>query len=221
MFDKVFKLGVNAGLAILLVIVVVAVVAVAQLQSIAQTPARLGPTTTTLKVVPTLRSVTISSDARQFMHCGGGHHPWRSTKIALGFPNGHCLVGARGKVYPIKIKNGLQARILVETSNAVPSDGGRQWLPCKIGSHPAVACEGPSNRPGRDQFAVENFSRQEPTGTDITNAPACDAEFQPGGCFAVTGQQQREALMLTGPSAPDDNATKWSVTIIWMAVPAE
>jgi hypothetical protein len=218
-FDKIFKLGVNAGLAILAAIVVVAIIAVAQLQSLAQTPPGMGPTSTTLRVVPTLRSVTISSDARDFTRCGGGRRPWRSTKLALGFPNGYCSVGRLGKAYPIKIKNGLEARILVETSSAVPSDGGQRWLPCERGSDPAVLCNGPSNRPGKDQFAVKNFSMQEPSGTEITSSPVCDIEFQPGGCAAVTGQLQREALVLTGPSAPDDNATKWRVTIIWMAAP--
>ncbi len=229
MFDKVFKLGLNAGLALLLVVVVFVVIVVAQLQSMAQTPPGLGPTAIKLQVVPTLRSVTISSNTRAFMRCGGGQHPWRSTKAALGFPNGYCVVGKLRKLFPIGIKNGLQSMILVESSNAVPADGGKQWVPCTHGSQAAVACEGPANglglnRPGKDQFAVKNFSRQVPAGHEITHVPACDREFQPGGlggCFAVTGQLQRESLVLTGPYAPDDNSTKWSVMIIWMAVPAQ
>jgi hypothetical protein len=218
-FDRVFRLGVNAGLAILALIVVIVVVAVAELQSIAQTPGR-GLATTNLRVVPTLRSVTISAAAVSFSRCHHGTPPRHSTKLALGFPYGRCYIGKRGEAYPIKITNGLEARILVGSSNAVPSDGGKQWVPCTPGARPVVACAGSGQRPGQDQFVVQNFSRYTQNKSGLSKTMLCDGEFGPSGdCIAVTGQVEREGVVLIGPSKPDDNSTTWTVTITWMAAP--
>ena len=219
-FDRVFRLGVNAGLAILAVIVIVVIVGVAQFQSIAQTPLGGEPSATNLKVVPTMRSVTVSAPAANFTHCERGLVPRHSTKLALGFPYGHCSVGKPGKAYPITITNGLTARILVGSSNAVPSDGGKQWIPCMRGAQPVVACAGPGERPGLDQFVVKNFSTFAQNNDGLSKVMLCDGEFgQSGDCIATTGQVQREGVVLIGPRKPDDNSTTWTVTITWMAAP--
>lgn len=220
MFDRVFRLGVNAGLTILAVIVVAAVIAVAQIKSIAQTSARGGPATTNLRVVPTLRSVTVSAAGVDFSRCHHGTPPRRSTTLALGFPYGHCYIGRQGKDYPIKITNGLEARILVGSSNAVPADGGKQWVPCMRGARHVVACAGPGKQPGQDQFVIENFSRYTQNKFGLSRTMLCDGEFGPSGdCIATTGQVEREGVVLIGPSKPDDNSTTWTVTITWMAAP--
>jgi hypothetical protein len=220
-FDRIFRLGVNAGLAILAVIVVIAVLAVAKIQSVAQTSASPSLTTANLKVVPTLRSVTVSAAAVNFSRCHHGTPPRRSTKIALGFPYGHCYIGRRGTDYPITITNGLEARILVGSSNAVPVDGGKQWVPCRRVARPAaVACAGPGKQPGQDQFVLQNFSRYTQNELGLSKAMLCDGEFGPSGdCIAVTGQVEREGVALIGPSKPDDNSRTWTVTITWMAAP--
>lgn len=220
MFDKVFRLGVTAGLAILALIVVVIVVVVAQIQSKAQTPTGGASTTTNLMIVPTMRSMTVSTDASDFTNCKHGVVPRQSTNAALGFPYGHCYVGKQGKTYPITIKNGLPARILVGSSNAVPSDGGTQWIPCLRGAHHVFACAGPDQQPGRHQFVVQNFSSYAQNNEGLSRLMLCDGEFGPSGdCIATTGQVQKEGVVLIGPSKPDNNSTTWTVTITWMAAP--
>ncbi len=218
--DYTVKVRRSTGWALLGVMIAIAVVAVAGFDSVAQTPPGRDVRTTNLKVVPTLRSVTVSAAAVDFSRCRHGTLPRHSTKLALGFPNGRCYVGTRGKVYPIKIKNGLPARIFVGSSNAVPSDGGKQWIPCMVGPRPVVACTGPGKLPGRDQFAVKNFSSFAKNKFGLSKVMLCDGEFGPSGdCIATTGQVQREGVVLIGPSKPDDNATTWTVTITWMAAP--
>ncbi|HEX5189726.1 MAG TPA: hypothetical protein VFW16_09305 [Streptosporangiaceae bacterium] len=221
----------NSGWTILVGLVAVAVVAVVGFRSVPQGPAGSSSTIATLRVVPTLRTVTVSPGTTTFARCHGGKRPLRSTRTALGYPNGRCSIGSRKqKVFPIKITNGKQAKILVRTSFAVPSDGGTEWRPCNLGPHPVFACRGSSGLPGRDQFVMENFSlsAQNPVGLTAqsfrklsTLTSGCDAEFGPSGdCLASTGQSEREGILLIGPSSSRDNSTTWTVTITWIAMPA-
>jgi len=214
------NIGRSIGWAFLALIVIIGVVVVAGVESIAHSSPAMNPKTTNLNVVPTMRSVTISAAAADFSRCQQGAPPRHSTKLALGFPNGRCYVGKRGKVYPVVITNGLQASILVGSSNAVPSDGGKQWVPCMVGPDAVVACAGPARQPGRDQFAIQNFSRYAKNKSGLAKVMRCDAVFGPSGTgLATTGQVQREGVVLVGPSKPDDNSTTWRVTITWMAAP--
>jgi len=217
--DYTVRVRRSTGWALLAVTVVIVIVAIAGFQSVARTSPGSDLRTTNLRVVPTLRSLTVSAAAVDFSSCRHGTPPRNSSKLALGFPNGRCYIGKRGKAYPIKIKNGLEARILVGSSNAVPSDGGRQWVPCTFGANAEVACAGPG-KPGRDQFAVENFSSYTQNEFGLSKTMLCDREFGPSrDCIATTGQVQREGVILIGPSKPDDNSTTWTVTITWMAAP--
>ncbi len=110
--------------------------------------------------------------------------------------------------------------MLVQSSSAIPSDGGIGWQLCNLGSHPTVRCDGPDGLPGSNQFVVENFSNAGQNNTGLTFNRHCDAEFSPaGGCLALSGQLQREGIELIGPSTPNDTSQTWSVTITWTAVP--
>ncbi|HEX6932756.1 MAG TPA: hypothetical protein VF162_11470 [Streptosporangiaceae bacterium] len=219
--DYTVKVRPNSGWTILVGMVAVSVVAVVGFRSAPQSPAGSGSTTATLQVVPTMRSVTVSPVATKFGRCSGGKRPLRSTKTALGFPNGQCSVGSRKqKIFPIKITNGREAEIYVRSSAAVPADGKTDWQLCNHGSDPVVACKGPDDSPGKDQFVVENFSRWAMNQTGLSLKRICDAEFGPSGdCLASTGQSEREGLVLIGPHRPDDGSTTWTVTITWMAAP--
>jgi hypothetical protein len=218
-FERIFRLGVGTGLAILAVIVVLIVVAIAEIQSRAQTTASMQ--TTNLRVIPTLRSVTVSAAGVEFSHCGPKTYG-PSTEFTLGFPNWHCYIGKTGKLFPITIRNGRAAMIMVGASKAMPSDGGRPWIPCIPGSSGGeAACSASGNLPGRDQYAVEIFSnyQKKKLGPGLSTAMQCDSRFGQNGCLAATGQVQREGVRLTGPAEPDDNSTTWRVTITWMAAP--
>jgi hypothetical protein len=209
----------TAGWAILAAIIVIGVVG-AGFGASTEAPPGSGSTTATLKVVATMRYVTVSPAKTAFADCKFGGHVFPSTHAALGYPHGRCWVGTPGAKWPITIKNGPQANILVQGSNAVPSDGGTEWLLCNRGANPAVACTGPGGLPGEDQFILENFSQAGQKHSGLTNTSTCDAAFNPaGGCPASTGDSQREGLELIGPSQPDDTSTLWKIQITWIAVP--
>lgn len=208
----------TAGWTIVVLMIIIGVVA-AGFGTPAQAPPGSAGTTATLKVVPTMRYVTVSPAKTTFDRCRYGQAPFHSKPTALGYPHSHCWVGEPNAKWPITIKNGPRADILVQASNAVPSDGGNQWRLCKIGGDSAVACDGHHGLPGKDQFVVTDFSSTGRHRTELTGTYVCDTEFNSsGGCLALTGQSQREGLELIGPSTPDDNSTSWKVTITWIAV---
>ena len=198
---------------------VIAILAVAATNSARSSPGR-GSTVATLKVVTTLRSVTVSPAKTTFTDCSGGHYPFASTSKAMGYPHASCSIGKPGKTWPITITNGVRARILVRSSSAIPADGGTPWQLCNLGPHPVVPCEGRAGLPGLDQFVVENFSNHGKNTAGLTSRRHCDTEFDPvGACLALSGQSQREGVELIGPSTPDDTSLTWTVTITWTAVP--
>jgi hypothetical protein len=182
-------------------------------------PQSSGSTTATLKVVATLRSVTVSPNKTAFSRCHGGRAPYRSTRSALGYPNGVCLIGNPGSRWPIVVTNGIRSAVHVQSTVATPEDGGTPWKLCNPAGH-GVTCHGPGGNPGFDQFAVQNFSSSGVNVHGLTVKGACDVEFNSyGSCLALSGQIQHEGIRLIGPSTPGDNATTWHVTITWVAAP--
>ena len=219
--DYVLKVRPNSGWAVLTGMVAVSVIAIVGFRSAPQSPPNSGSTTATLHVVPTMRTVNVSPATTKFAHCTGGEFALRSTKKALGYPNGRCFVGSKHKnIYPIKIFNGREAKIYIKSSPAMPADGKTEWRLCNPGPHPVVACNGPLGKPAKDQFIVQNFSKSGLNKTGLAKSLMCDIEFgQSGVCLASTGQSEREGIRLIGPHWPDDHSTTWTVTITWMAVP--
>jgi hypothetical protein len=164
--------------------------------------------------------VTVSPAKTTFSDCSGGHYPFASTPSAMGYPHASCLVGRPGTTWPITIKNGVRAKILVRSSSAIPANGGTPWQLCNLGPHPVVPCKGRAGLPGRDQFVVENFSNDGQNNSGLTSTRHCDTEFGPAGaCLAQSGQSQHEGVELVGPSTPDDTSRTWTVIITWTAVP--
>jgi hypothetical protein len=178
-----------------------------------------------LKVVPTIRSVTVSPTKDTFGNCKGGDSSLNTaaTSAALGYPNARCWLGKPGSAFPITITNsGIASYIYVSGSNAVPSDGGTQWSLCNPGANAAVACTSDSGLfPGKDQYVVRNFSPDRGLNSaGLTDTPACDTGFGSANtCWTTNGQSQQEGLQLTGPSVMDDSSTAWTVTITWLPVP--
>ena len=89
-----------------------------------------GTTTGHFKVVPTIRSVTVSPGEVTFGDCNGGNGDTNSVGSALGYPNGSCSVGLVGanESFPITVTyTGIPGKVLVSGSNAVPADNGAQW----------------------------------------------------------------------------------------------
>ena len=190
----------------------------------AGTPGKGSSIAISLKVVPTIVSVTVSPSSASFDGCIGGKAGFdtQSTPTALGFPNGRCSLGAPGTfgTFPITITNtGVAADVYVNGGNAVPSDGGTQWNLCNLGANPAVACSGDDGKlPGNNQYVVQNFTADSIHHAGLTNTITCDTEFAAGGCSAVQGTNQSEGILLTGPSSTSDQSTSWTVTITWTAV---
>jgi hypothetical protein len=173
-----------------------------------------------LKVVPTVRSVTVSPGTASFGHCTGGNPgaDTASTSTELGYPNGHCWDGAPGASgrFPITITyKGPPGQVYITGSNAVPSAGTGQWSLC----NPAAACKGPGGLPGPNQYLVENFGMGSSNSTGLTGSPTCDQQFGPGGCTATAGKSQKEGFELIGPESSDNTAQLWTVTIRWAALP--
>ena len=177
-----------------------------------------------LKVVPTIISVTVSPSSASFGGCTGGNASVNtaSTPAALGFPNGHCWLGTPGTngSFPIKITNtGVAADVYVNGGNAVPSDGGTQWDLCNFGTKPATACSGDGGKlPGNNQYVVQNFAAGSMNAAGLTNTMTCDTLFAAGRCSAVEGSARSEGILLTGPASSSDQSTSWTVTIMWTAV---
>jgi len=212
----------TAGWTIVALMLIIGVVAYVALRGSAQASAGGASRTANLKVVPTMRYVTVSPAETKFTRCkfGPPRSPFRSTSTALGYPNGRCWIGKLGSAWPVKIKRDPQSEVLVWGYDAVPADGGTQWRLCNRGADPAVTCKRANNLPGRDQFFVENFwaGGQHPTG--LTDAQLCAATLtSSGGCVLTMGQSQSEGIKVIGPSGPDDNSTLWRIKIAWIAVP--
>ncbi len=179
-----------------------------------------------LTTVPTIRSVTVSPAKASFAECSGGLATQNTLSTAgkLGFPNGRCIVGLVSPgIYPITITNtGIASDIYVNGSSANPADGGTQWVLCNRGDHPGVSCAGHEDKPGADQYLIENFSSTGEQTNGITGTPTCDREFDSSGsCWAVQGSWQSEGIELIGPSSSSDDSTKWTMTITWTPVPSE
>jgi hypothetical protein len=184
-------------------------------------------TTGHLSVVPTIRSVTVSPGSVEFGNCSGGNGATNSTDAALGYPNGLCSVGIVNEKFPITVAySGLPGQVYVQSSNAVPSDGGTQWALCSPpaggSQQPRTTCSGTNGLPGTDQYMIQNFAEQVSSATVLDGSAACDEEFDPaGGCSATPSefakQTQHEGLLLTGPASWDDHSTSWTMTITWYA----
>jgi hypothetical protein len=190
----------------------------------AGTPGKGQSIAISLKVVPTVVSVTVSPSSAAFGGCTGGNGSVNtaSTPGALGFPNGRCWLGTPGDhgSFPVTITNtGVAADIFVNGAPAAPSDGGTQWGLCNLGANPAAACTGPGGKmPGANQYLVQNFAGANENTDGLTDTMSCDTEFAAGTCSALQGDSQQEGLELTGPSSTADQSTRWTVTITWTAV---
>jgi hypothetical protein len=187
-----------------------------------------GTTTAHLKVVPTIRSVTVSPGSVTFGDCSGGSGYTNSTQSSLGYPNGSCTVGAIGvnESVPITVTyTGLPGSVYVSGSSAIPADNGTEWTLCSPPGSPSgqTPCSGTQGMPGDNQYMVMNFSSTVANAGVLTTTPACDKEFDSsGGCTAAPqefqNQVQHEGLVLTGPSSWDDHSTSWTLTVTWTAM---
>jgi hypothetical protein len=187
-----------------------------------------GSTTAHLKVVPTIRSVTVSPGSVTFGNCSGGSGYTNSTQSTLGYPNGTCTVGAIGvnESFPITVTyTGIPGSVYVSGSSAVPADNGANWTLCSPPGSPSSqsACTGTQGLPGADQYMVMNFAQSVENAGVLTTTPSCDVEFDTsGGCTATPrefqNQVQHEGLLLTGPKSWNDHSTSWTVTVTWTAV---
>jgi hypothetical protein len=189
----------------------------------AGTPGKGQSIAISLKVVPTVVSVTVSPSSAAFGGCTGGNKSVNtaSTGNALGFPNGRCWLGTPGShgSFPITITNtGVAADIYVSGASASPSDNGTGWGLCNIGANPASACTGSGGKmPGDNQYLLQNFAGGSMNPSGLTGTMTCDAEFAAGSCSAIQGNSQQEGIELTGPASTADQSTKWTVTITWTA----
>ena len=85
-----------------------------------------------LKVVPTIRSVTVSPDSVNFGSCQEGSGDTASAGDQLGYPNGICWVGDTGSNghFPVTVTyTGLAGNVWVHAENAV--SGQRQLEPVR------------------------------------------------------------------------------------------
>lgn len=182
-----------------------------------------GSVTAHLKVVPTIRSVTVSPGSVNFGSCIQGAGDTASAGDQMGYPNGICWVGNTGSDghFPVTVTyTGLAGNVWVSASGAVPSDNGANWSLCNPTGKPA--CTGGQNQPGNDQFTVMTFAQEVANYQLLTGDATCDTEFGAGGvCTATPAEFQsltaHEGIRLIGPKTSDDGSTAWSVNITWVA----
>lgn len=181
-----------------------------------------GSVTAHLKVVPTIRSVTVSPDSVNFGNCNEGSGDTASAGDQMGYPNGICWVGNTGSNghFPVTVTyTGLAGNVWVSASDAV-SDNNGNWSLCDPTGKPA--CTGDQNKPGDNQVTVMTFAQDVNNYHMLTSDAECDVEFQAGGfCTAAPAQFQsvtaHEGIRLIGPKASADSSTSWSVNITWVA----
>lgn len=172
-----------------------------------------------LKVVPTVRSVTVTPGRSSFGTCTGGSVSGDtvSTSAELGYPNARCWDGRPGAArLPVTVTySGPPGRVLIAGSDAAPATGFTGWRLCKS----AFSCSGRHGLPGLDQYMVRNFGSGSTTSGVLTDSLRCDQQFGPGGCTAAPGQSQKEGFELIGPAASANTSPLWTVTITWAAAP--
>jgi hypothetical protein len=181
-----------------------------------------GSVTAHLKVVPTIRSVTVSPGSVNFGSCEEGTGDTASAGDQMGYPNGICWVGNTGSDghFPVTVTyTGLAGNVWVHAEDAVSDDNGN-WSLCDPTGKPA--CTGGQNQPGDNQFTVMTFAQDVNNYHLLTSDATCDIEFQAGGsCTAAPAEFQsltaHEGIRLIGPEASGDSSTSWSVTIVWQA----
>lgn len=218
--EYVIRVQRSAGWAVVLLGVLLVVGVIVVLNRPTPVASNGASITVSLRVVPTIRSVTVSPGTATFSNCAGGSAgaDTASTSTALGYPNGRCWVGKQGAAgtFPITITyKGPPGEVYVVGSNAAPSTGSTQWGLCNS----AVACTGPAGLPGADQYLVRNFGSGSSSSTELTDSLACDRQFGPGGCSATPGQSQKEGIELIGPESTGSTSSLWTVTITWLAGP--
>jgi len=182
-----------------------------------------GSVTAHLKVVPTIRSVTVSPGSVNFHNCTQGTGETASSGDQMGYPNGICLVGNTGSdgQFPVAVTyTGMAGNVWVSASGAAPDNGGGGWSLCVPTGKPA--CTGASNQPGNNQFTIMTFAQDVAYYQMLTGDRKCDTEFAASGvCTAAPDEfgsvTAHEGIRLIGPAASDNNATAWSVSITWVA----
>jgi len=217
-YDVIVRRRRTWGLVLLGLVLLVAVLVFANKPAPAATNG--GSISLSLKAVPTIRSVTVSPGNASFSNCTGGSADadTASTSSALGYPNGHCWVGAprASGSFPIKITyQGPPGRVFVVSANANPSGGGTDWALCNS----SAACTGPGGAPGVNQYMVKNFGTDTNNSTGLTGSLACDQEFSSRGCSATQGQSEKEGIELIGPESSGNTSSSWTVTVTWAAAP--
>jgi hypothetical protein len=182
-----------------------------------------GSVTAHLKVVPTIRSVTVSPGSVDFHNCTQGAGDTASSGDQMGYPNGIFLVGNTGSngQFPVTVTyTGLAGNVWVSASGAAPANGGGGWSLCIPTGKPA--CTGGQNQPGSNQFTIMTFAQDVAYYQMLTGDAKCDTEFAASGvCTAAPAEFQsltaHEGIRLIGPTASDNSATAWSVNITWVA----
>jgi hypothetical protein len=182
-----------------------------------------GSVTAHLKVVPTIRSVTVSPGSVDFRDCTDGTGDTASAGDQMGYPNGICWVGNTGSNghFPVTVTyTGLAGNVWVSASGAVSDGNGAGWSLCDPTGKPV--CTGDQNQPGDNQVTVMTFAQDVNSYHMLTSEAKCDTEFGAGGvCTAAPAEFQsltaHEGIRLIGPKASDNSSTSWSVSITWVA----
>ncbi len=103
--DYVITVRRSTGWTILALMIIIGVLAVAGLGASAQSPPGSGSTTATLKVVPTMRTVTVSPGASTFAYCT------RTRSRRTAYFNGASAISGRIRLSPAKDPAGFPPKI--------------------------------------------------------------------------------------------------------------
>jgi hypothetical protein len=178
-----------------------------------------GATDAIIDIDVPIRSVTVTPGEVTFAECSGPN------PAALTIPNGTCTVGhsiGGPPVGGVTVTNtGYAGHILVNGSDAIPSDLGTHWTLCGAPQRPA--CSGAAG-PGLDEFGMSVIGYLGGgmlAGVRLSDGLACDRAFaiHPACGAADHNASKVEQLRLIGPSASSNPSTRFTTRITWTAAP--
>ena len=140
-----------------------------------------------LKVVPTIRSVTVSPGSVNFHNCTQGTGDTASAGDQMGTPTGSAWWATPAPTGSSPWRSPTPAcagDVWVSASGAAPDNGGGGWSLCVPTGKPA--CTGASNQPGNNQFTIMTFAQDVAYYQMLTGDRKCDTEFSASGvCTAA------------------------------------
>jgi hypothetical protein len=184
--------------------------------------------TATINVAPPpVRSLTVSTEAINYMVCYEADETYSGSELTL--PHGKCEGRNEpgGEFYFTITNGGVSSDIDVAGQDAAPSDNGDPWTLCGASPMGSQACGGTgsvqlpvsvTSPPAVNQYIEETVHPESSAGVALSDFPQCDLAFSVGNCEASANQSEAESLIIEGPESSTDTSSTFTTAITWTAV---